>query len=252
MGISLFTNIHKIRFRWWRSVFSGGNNWHVSKGARVQHLSNSVYFWKYSEIPRHCVPCLSFLWFTSPSSFAPDPCVLSCNLSETLWSCSLSVSWTDVPVDLCSTALATFSRKAFLSSSILLWNVRACVCGGVSWFVYDRGVWVNLFERAVKAGVTGETVLCWPSSFSDFSPPQVSRIKRQDAVVDSAGVYEDAWVKGWSGVYLTLRVYCDRLIVAATRCKRHRHGNPVFVLSPLFASLLSDLKWYYTWCEDRK
>lgn len=53
-------------------------------------------------------------------------------------------------------ALATFSRKAFLSDSMAL-----CVCvRAVCTFVYDRGVWVILSERAVKASVTGAPVLC--------------------------------------------------------------------------------------------
>lgn len=112
--------------------------------------------------------------FPSPSSFALDPCALSCALSEPLWSCSPSVFWPPVPADLHSTV--TFSWKAFFFPTQSLCGV--CACG----FAYDRGVWVILFERAVKATVTGASGLCWPSSFTDFSPPQLSRMNRQQAM----------------------------------------------------------------------
>lgn len=124
-----------------------------------------------------CGPCLSLLRYSSRSSFALEPCTLSCALSEPLWSCNPSVFKAPFPVDLHSTAPAAFSRKAFLSDSIPSW------CVHVWGFVYDRDVWVILFERAVKASVTGVPVLCWPPNFSDFSPLQLSRMKRWQAMV---------------------------------------------------------------------
>lgn len=156
-----------------------------------QNRSDSVLFtvdepqWKdlgsvcYLLLPtsRVCGPHLSLLWYKTPSSFALEPGALSCALSAPLWSCSPSVFRAPFPVDLRSTALATFSRKAFLSDSIPSWRAR--MWGRVC----DRDVWVILFERAVKAGVTAAPVLCWPPNFSDFSPLQLSRMKRWQAVV---------------------------------------------------------------------
>lgn len=81
-------------------------------------------------------PCLPLLRYFTLSSFASDPCALSCALSEPLWSWSRSVFRPPVPVDLQSSAPATFSRKAFHSDSIPL----GCV------FVWLRCVSHSLWE----------------------------------------------------------------------------------------------------------
>lgn len=69
----------------------------------------------------------------------------------------------------------------WLNPFVACTGLCVCVCGRRC--VRDRGAWVILFERAVKASVTGAPVLCWPSSFSDFSPPQLSRMKIRQTLV---------------------------------------------------------------------
>lgn len=130
-------------------------------------------------------PSLSLLWFPFSyliCSLVPSPVSYQSpfGLAHHLYSAPCPL----FPLSLLTSTpqpLKHSAKKASLFHSILLWPVYMCVC--VSVFVCDRGVWVILFERTVKASVTAVPLLCWPSGFSDFSPPQLSRMERRQATV---------------------------------------------------------------------
>lgn len=167
-----------------------------------------------------CGQHLSLLWFPSPCSFALDPCALACALSEPLWSCSLSVFRPSVPVDLHSTAPATFSRKGFLSDSIPSWCVHVCgsvciieVCGSFYLRELFKLVWQERLcfaDHPVSVISHLRSSAKWKDGRLWFLSPLLPLIYKWIHLVfmgARTGGLVSGMAVGWSAVYFILKVY---------------------------------------------
>lgn len=107
-----------------------------------------------------------FLWTPVPS---PAPYQSPFGLAVHLY------SGPRVPVDLHSTC-------NIQQESLSFWlNPFVCLCEGVG--LCTIGVCGSFYLKELLKLVWQECQLCWPSSFSDFSLPLLSRMKRRQAMV---------------------------------------------------------------------